>query len=80
MEWLWVVGAVVLVGWLWLNSKAKGIVRRHAETLSERTGIPADRIYREMREESLTPGEWASRHGLNPMTFERREPREEDET
>lgn len=77
MEWLWLVGAVVVVGWLWLNSKAKGIVRRHAETLSERTGIPADRIYREMRDGNVTPGEWAASHGFDPLTFEPREPSEE---
>lgn len=77
MEWLIIVAIVVGGGWLWLNSKAKGIARRHAERLSQRTGMPAERIYREMREGNLTPGEWASRHGLDPMSFDRGQPSEE---
>lgn len=77
MEWLIIVAVVVVAGWLWLNSKAKGIARRHAKTLSQRTGIPADRIYREMKDGNLTPGEWASQHGFDPMSFEPRQPSEE---
>lgn len=77
MEWLMIVGVVVVAGWLWLNSKAKGIARRHAGTLSQRTGMSVDRIYREMKNGSLTPGEWASKHGLDPISFEPRRPSEE---
>lgn len=77
MEWLIIVGVLVVGAWLWLNSKAKGITRRHAETLSQRTGMPAERIYREIREGNLTPGEWASRHGLDPMSFQPGQPSDE---
>lgn len=77
MEWLIIVGVLVVAGWLWLNSKAKDITRRHAETLSQRTGMPAERIYREIREGSVTPGEWASRHGLDPMSFQPGQPSDE---
>lgn len=66
-----VVGGVVAL-WLLAYAKARSIVGRHAQTLSRATGIPAAQIAAEIRSTGSTPGEWAARHGLDPLTFERR--------
>ncbi len=63
-----VVGFVV-----YLNIRARSIVRRHSRTLAARTGIPVHQIEQEMARHRLTPGEWAARHGLDPLTFQPRE-------
>jgi len=39
-------------------------------TLADRTGIPEDQIRREVIDDLLSPGEWAVRHGLDPLTFQ----------
>lgn len=70
MEIVLVIVGVIVVWWLYMNSKAKRIARRHAETLAKKTGKSPESIYREMRDNRLTPGEWASMHGLDAMTFE----------
>lgn len=70
-----ILGLVVLVvGW-WIVKyrQATRIARRHSYRLSQITGIPPDVIYQEMKQNNLTPGEWAARHGLDPLTFEPRQ-------
>ncbi len=61
---------VILVAWLLLLRQAASLARAHAMTLSVRTGIPVGQICAEMQRLRLTPGEWAARHGLHPITFE----------
>ena len=67
-----IIGLIVVVVVVGFASRAVGIAKAHSTTLSFRTGIPATQIYREMRTRNLTPGEWAARHGLDPVTFEPR--------
>lgn len=62
--------AVVAVAWLLLLRQGTNVARAHAMTLSVRTGIPVGQICGEMLRNGLTPGEWAVRHGLHPITFE----------
>jgi hypothetical protein len=73
MKWVIGIGIVVIL-YLMLNARAHRIVRRHSVTLSAITGIPAYAIVNEMTSQSLTPGQWAQRHGLDPLTFEPRYP------
>jgi len=74
------MGGIILVAvagvlfWLWVwpfmrLQKASQIATAHALRLSAVTGIPAETIYRQMRDGNLTPGEWAVAHGLDPYTF-----------
>lgn len=64
--------AVAAAGFVYWRAKqrAKSIARMHARTLGLRTGLPASDIYHEMVIQRLTPGEWARRHGLHPLTFD----------
>jgi hypothetical protein len=66
-----VIAVVAVVGvWIAIAVRTRRIVKRHAKTLSARTGLPVDRVYDEMVRGGLTPGQWASRHGLDPLTFQ----------
>ncbi len=69
MTWLFIGAGVILALIVLMMIRARSIARRHSVTLSQVTGIPADQIYREMTQGNLTPGEWAARHDLDPMTF-----------
>lgn len=79
MEWLIVVVILAVVWWLIQSLKARRITKARATQLSEKTGHPAERIHRQMRQERLTPGEWAAREGLDPFTFEPTQDRREAE-
>lgn len=70
VEILLLIVVVLVGGYAWLNARSKRIVRHHAVTLSRVTGVPAEQIADEMLKGQLTPGQWAARRGLNPMTFE----------
>ncbi len=65
------VGAVIVVVlfFVLMYLRSRSIAKRHAATLSQITGIPADQILREMINRNQTPGEWAERHGLDRWTF-----------
>jgi hypothetical protein len=63
--------AAVLVAWFALSSRANSILLRRSQDLAKATGLPAEQIYREMRDRGLTPGGWAVEHGLDPMTLRR---------
>lgn len=65
-----VIAFLLLRSYFRMRGQATSIAKRHSFTLSQRTGIPADQIYKEMRRRDLTPGEWAAAHGLHPLTFE----------
>lgn len=67
-----IILGLIFVWWIVQMSRAKSIVRQHSATLGRKTGIPAAQIEREMLAEQLTPGEWAARNGLDPLTFEPR--------
>lgn len=67
---LLIVGVIALVGyWVYKTVRANNVLRRHSRTLADITNVPSKRIYREMRDQRLTPGQWASNHRLDPMTF-----------
>ena len=73
-----VVVALVL-GWVWVwpfvrFRKASQTAAVHAQRLSAATGVPAETIYQQMLNSNLTPGEWATAHGLDPYTFKQRGP------
>ncbi len=59
---------LILMGFL-ANERSRSTARRHAESMSRVTGVPADEIYEEMVRRNETPGEWAVRHGRDPWTF-----------
>ncbi|MCZ7532286.1 MAG: hypothetical protein M5U23_02555 [Acidimicrobiia bacterium] len=70
MKWMLLLVAVIAVLMILMVVRARSIARRHAETLSQWSGVPADTIFKAMIRENQTPGEWAEAHGLDPMTFE----------
>jgi predicted metalloprotease len=61
--------AVAIVIWIGVSAQSKRIVRRRAAELSRATGIPAEQVEHEIHHLKITPGQWASLHGLDPMTF-----------
>lgn len=50
--------------------RPKKILRQRAADLSIVTEIPADEIHEDMVRRQQTPGEWAQRRGLDPLTFQ----------
>lgn len=70
MEILLVLGLAAVAAVLYRTDQARTVVRRHAGTLADATGIPEERIYRDIVARRITPGQWAAEHGLDPMTFE----------
>ena len=69
---LMVVGPLVLL-WIRQYRYARRVTTLRARELSSATGIPSDRIEREILQRRITPGEWAREHGLDPLTFRRPE-------
>lgn len=77
MEGLIVAAVIVVAWWLVQYVRARRITRTRATQLSQKTGVPAERIHQQMQKEQLTPGEWAAREGFDPITFEPTDARHE---
>lgn len=65
-----VVGLLVLL-WIRQYRYARRVTALRARQLSSETGIPSDRIAREILQRRITPGDWAREHELDPLTFRR---------
>lgn len=66
-----IIAGVVLISaaWLLMSYHTKRTISNHSKRLAGITGRSATQIYNEMIQKSLTPGEWAERNGLDPISF-----------
>lgn len=52
--------------------RTRNILKTEARRLSLVADVPADLVYLECLEHRWTPGDWAMRNGLDPITYEPR--------